>query len=87
MWCIIHFFHQSQLQAELYCLVTNTALSRKPAQVITNVNLRSIDPYAGIVMADTREMYVGDLIIATDGINSAVRGAIMSQPSKPLWLC
>jgi len=77
------FCRRSRLQAELYRLATDASLPGQPARILTNVNLRSINLIAGVVMADTGEAYVGDLIIAADGINSAVRGAILSQPSKP----
>jgi salicylate hydroxylase len=77
------FCRRSRLQAELYRLATDASLPGKPARVLTNVNLKSIDPNAGVVVADTGETYVCDLIIAADGINSAVRG-ILSQLSKPI---
>jgi salicylate hydroxylase len=75
------FTRRSQLQAELYRFATDISRPGKPARVLTNVKIKSVDPFAGQVVAETGEIYVGDLIIGADGINSAVRGAILAQSS------
>jgi salicylate hydroxylase len=76
------FARRSRLQAELYRFATDYSRPGNPARVLTNVNITSVDSRAGIVMADTGDTYVGDLIIGADGINSAVRGAVLAYSSE-----
>jgi len=75
------FTRRSCLQSELYRFATETSRPGNPARILTGVNIKSIDPSAGVVVADTGETYVGDLIIGADGINSAVRGAVLAKSS------
>jgi len=37
----------------------------------------------GVVISHSGETYIGDLIIGADGINSAVRGAVLAHSSTP----
>jgi salicylate hydroxylase len=75
------FTRRSRLQAELYRFATETSRPGNPARILTGVNIKTIDPSAGVVVADTGETYIGDLIIGADGINSAVRGAVLAKSS------
>jgi salicylate hydroxylase len=77
------FARRSRLHAELYRFATDPSRTGKPARVLTEVNIKSVDPSAGVVVSDTGETHVGDLIIGADGINSAVRGAVLAHSSIP----
>ena len=73
------FARRSRLQSELYRFATDPSRPGKPARVLTDVNIKSINPIAGIVVADTGETYIGDLIVGADGLNSAVRRAVLTH--------
>ena len=77
------FARRSRLQAELYRFATDPARPGTPARVLTDVNIKSVDPSAGVVVADSGDTYIGDLIVGADGINSAVRGAVLAYSSDP----
>ncbi|KAF7329309.1 FAD/NAD(P)-binding domain-containing protein [Mycena kentingensis (nom. inval.)] len=75
------FTRRSRLHAELHTLATAPKRAGKPARIIENVKIASVDVNKGIITTDTGEVYTGDLIIGADGINSVVRSAILSGPN------
>jgi salicylate hydroxylase len=74
---------RSRLQAELYRFATDPSRPGKPAKIITDVKIKSVDPIAGVVVTEEGESYTGDLIVGADGINSSVRAAVLAQSSSP----
>jgi salicylate hydroxylase len=78
------FARHSRLQAELYRFATDPSRPGKPAQIITDVKIKSVDPIAGVVVTEDGESYSGDLVVGADGINSSVRAAVLAQSSLSL---
>ncbi|KAF7365592.1 FAD/NAD(P)-binding domain-containing protein [Mycena venus] len=71
------FTRRSRLHAALYGLATGDLRPGKPAQVIEEVKISEVDVAAGMITAESGETYRADLIIGADGINSAVRAAVL----------
>ncbi|KAJ7196080.1 hypothetical protein GGX14DRAFT_700614 [Mycena pura] len=72
------FTRRSRLHAELYTLATTDRLPGKPACVIEEVKISTIDVEEGTITTDRGDTLRGDIIIGADGINSAVRAAVLS---------
>ncbi|KAJ7119880.1 hypothetical protein C8R44DRAFT_624433, partial [Mycena epipterygia] len=72
---------RSRLQAELHTLATGDRRPGKPARIIDEVKINKVDVAAGTVTTESGDTYHGDLIIGADGINSAVRAAVLSTSS------
>lgn len=73
------FARRSRVQAELHRFATDPSRPGKPAKIITNVKIKSLDPIAGIVVTDSGAEMHGDLIIGADGINSSIRAAVLAR--------
>ncbi|KAJ6584442.1 hypothetical protein B0H19DRAFT_1105076 [Mycena capillaripes] len=73
------FTRRSRLHAELYSLATGDRRPGKPARIIEEVKITTVDAAGGTVTTESGETYRGDLIIGADGINSAVRAAVLSK--------
>ncbi|KAJ7258725.1 hypothetical protein B0H12DRAFT_1109266 [Mycena haematopus] len=76
------FTRRSRLHAELHGLATKEQRPGKPARIIENVKITAVDVSQGIITTEGGDTYYGDLIIGADGINSAVRGAVLSTRSQ-----
>lgn len=76
------FVRRSRLQAELHRLATDPSRPGKPAKIISDVIVQSVDPIAGIIVTQTGETYKGDLIVGADGLNSCVRAAVLAHSSQ-----
>ncbi|KAJ7158015.1 hypothetical protein C8R43DRAFT_948856 [Mycena crocata] len=72
------FTRRSKLHAELFRLATADARPGKPARVVQEVKIQTIDVANGTIITESGEAYHGDLIIGADGINSIVRAAVVS---------
>jgi salicylate hydroxylase len=72
------FTRRSRLHSELHRFATDDSRPGKPAQVVDNVKIVSVDVQSGEIITESGEMYRGDLIVGADGINSAVRAAVLS---------
>ncbi|KAJ7166349.1 hypothetical protein C8R43DRAFT_985591 [Mycena crocata] len=72
------FTRRSRLHAELYSLATGDKRPGKPARIIEEVKITTVDVASGTITTESGETYSGDLIIGADGINSAVRAAVLS---------
>ncbi|KAJ7081584.1 hypothetical protein B0H15DRAFT_994722 [Mycena belliarum] len=75
------FTRRSRLHAELYGLATGVHRPGKPARIIEEVQISSVDVAGGTIATASGETFRGDLIIGADGINSAVRAAVLSTTS------
>ncbi|KAJ7863515.1 hypothetical protein B0H14DRAFT_2505384 [Mycena olivaceomarginata] len=75
------FTRRSRLHAELYSLATGDRRPGKPARIIEEVKITTVDVAQGIITTESSDTYSGDLIIGADGINSAVRAAVLSTRS------
>ncbi|KAF7357416.1 FAD/NAD(P)-binding domain-containing protein [Mycena sanguinolenta] len=75
------FTRRSRLHAELHGLATKDHRPGKPARIIENVKITAVDVDQGVITTEGGDTYSGDLIIGADGINSAVRGAVLSTRS------
>lgn len=73
------FARRSRIQAELHRFATDPSRPGKPAKIITDVKISSLDPIAGIAVTDSGATYSGDLIIGADGINSSIRAAVLAH--------
>ncbi|KAJ7320825.1 hypothetical protein DFH08DRAFT_1034681 [Mycena albidolilacea] len=62
-------------------LATGDRRPGKPAHVIEEAKITAIDVVQGIITTEGGGTYSGDLIIGADGINSAVRAAVLSAHS------
>ncbi|KAK7023086.1 FAD/NAD(P)-binding domain-containing protein [Favolaschia claudopus] len=72
------FTRRSRLHAELHSLATGAHRPGHPARIIEHVKITDIDVDGGLITTEGGESYSGDLIIGADGINSAVRAAVLS---------
>ncbi|KAJ7877024.1 hypothetical protein B0H13DRAFT_2054489 [Mycena leptocephala] len=72
------FTRRSRLHAELHSLATGDRRPGKPARIIEEVKITTVDVAAGKITTESGDIYHGDLIIGADGINSAVRAAVLS---------
>ncbi|KAJ7731921.1 hypothetical protein DFH07DRAFT_144873 [Mycena maculata] len=85
-WSLTHlgtnsiFTRRSRLHAELHSLATGNRCPGKPARIIEE-KITTLDMAAGTITTEGGHTYTGDLIIGADGINSAVRAAILSTNS------
>ncbi|KAJ7082974.1 hypothetical protein C8R44DRAFT_822673 [Mycena epipterygia] len=75
------FTRRSRLHAELHNLATGDQRPGKPARIIEEVKISKIDVAEGTITTESGDTYRGDLIIGADGINSAVRAAVLSTNS------
>ncbi|KAJ6622736.1 hypothetical protein B0H10DRAFT_2012589 [Mycena sp. CBHHK59/15] len=75
------FTRRSRLHAELHRLATGDQRPGKPARIIEEVKITTVDVAAGKIATEDGVTYEGDLIIGADGINSAVRAAVLSTNS------
>ncbi|KAJ7872342.1 hypothetical protein B0H14DRAFT_2438435 [Mycena olivaceomarginata] len=75
------FARRSRLHAELHSLATGDRRPGKPARVIEEAKITAVDVAQGIITTEGGDTYSGDLIIGADGINSAVRAAVLSTHS------
>ncbi|KAJ7465095.1 hypothetical protein FB451DRAFT_1402811 [Mycena latifolia] len=75
------FTRRSRLHAELHRLATGDHRPGKPARIFEEVTISTVDVAEGTVTTASGETYSGDLIIGADGINSAVRAAVLSTTS------
>jgi len=75
------FTRRSRLHAELHSLATGDRRPGKPARIIEEVKITAVDVDQGIITTEDGDTYSGDLIIGADGINSAVRAAVLSTRS------
>ncbi|KAJ7037696.1 hypothetical protein C8F04DRAFT_1256575 [Mycena alexandri] len=72
------FTRRSRLHAELHSLATGNLRPGKPARIIEEVKITSVDLANATITTESGDTYRGDLIIGADGINSAVRAAVLS---------
>jgi len=77
------FARRSKIHSELHRFATDDSRSGKPVQVVDNIKIMSIDVQSGEIIAENGKTYRGDLIVGADGINSAVRAAILSTEIGP----
>ncbi|KAJ6584490.1 hypothetical protein B0H19DRAFT_387553 [Mycena capillaripes] len=75
------FTRRAKLQAQLHRLATGDRRPGKPARIIEEVKITTIDVAEGTIKTENGDTYRGDLIIGADGINSAVRAAVLSENS------
>ncbi|KAJ6456440.1 hypothetical protein C8R45DRAFT_1034480 [Mycena sanguinolenta] len=75
------FTRRSRLHAELHSLATGDRRPGKPAYIIEEAKITAVDVVHGIITTEGGDTYSGDLIIGADGINSAVRTAVLSTHS------
>ncbi|KAJ7505798.1 hypothetical protein B0H11DRAFT_1976249 [Mycena galericulata] len=75
------FTRRGRLHAELHSLATGNRQPGKPARIIEEVKISTVDVGAGTITTESGHTYSGDLIIGADGINSAVRAAVLSTNS------
>ncbi|KAJ7681486.1 hypothetical protein B0H17DRAFT_1076108 [Mycena rosella] len=75
------FTRRSRLHAELHRLATGDERPGKPARIIEEVKIATVDVVRGEIATEAGDTYRGDLIIGADGINSAVRAAVLSTTS------
>ncbi|KAJ7626641.1 hypothetical protein DFH06DRAFT_735464 [Mycena polygramma] len=75
------FTRRSRLHAELYSLAIGDRRPGKPARILEEVKITTVDAAQGTITTDSGETYRGDLIIGADGINSAVRTAVLCKNS------
>ncbi|KAJ6529597.1 hypothetical protein B0H19DRAFT_1192891 [Mycena capillaripes] len=78
------FTRRSRLQAELHRLATRDQPRGQPARIIKGVKITTVDVTRGTIGTESGDTYSGDLIIGADGINSAVRAAVLSTDSGPV---
>ncbi|KAF7369122.1 FAD/NAD(P)-binding domain-containing protein [Mycena venus] len=78
------FTRRSRLQAELQSLATGVRQPGNPARIIDEVRISAVDVAEGKITTESGETYRGDLIIGADGINSAVRDAVLSAKLGPV---
>ncbi|KAF7365578.1 FAD/NAD(P)-binding domain-containing protein [Mycena venus] len=71
------FTRRSRLHAALHGLATGDSRPGQPARIIEEVKISKVDVAGGMIKAESGETYRGDLIIGADGINSAVRAAVL----------
>ncbi|KAJ7726479.1 hypothetical protein B0H16DRAFT_1592352 [Mycena metata] len=72
------FTRRSRLHAELHSLATGNRRPGRPARIIEEVKITSVDVTNATITTESGDTYHGDLIIGADGINSAVRAAVLS---------
>ncbi|KAJ7062250.1 hypothetical protein C8F01DRAFT_1137003 [Mycena amicta] len=72
------FTRRSRLHAELYTLATTDRRPGKPARLIEEVKIASVDVQEGVVRTESGEVLRGDVIVGADGINSIVRAAVLA---------
>ncbi|KAF8194280.1 hypothetical protein K438DRAFT_1968901 [Mycena galopus ATCC 62051] len=75
------FTRRSRLHAELHGLATGDRRPGKPARIIDEVKITTVNVAQGVITTQSGDTYSGDLIIGADGINSAVRAAVLSTHS------
>ncbi|KAJ6498722.1 hypothetical protein DFH09DRAFT_1203854 [Mycena vulgaris] len=75
------FTRRSRLHAELHNLATGDQRPGKPARIIEEVKISTVDIAEGTITTESGATYRGDLIIGADGINSAIRAAVLSTTS------
>ncbi|KAJ7637939.1 hypothetical protein DFH06DRAFT_1218171 [Mycena polygramma] len=73
------FTRRSKLHEQLYNLATGDRRPGKPARIIEEVKITTVDTAKGTITTESGDTYRGDLIIGSDGINSAVRAAVLSK--------
>ncbi|KAM0751647.1 FAD/NAD(P)-binding domain-containing protein [Meredithblackwellia eburnea MCA 4105] len=73
------FTRRGRLHAELMRFATSSAFEGNPAKVVQEAKVAKIDPVHGKVELEDGRIYEGDVLIGADGVNSAVRGAVMQQ--------
>ncbi|KAJ7904828.1 hypothetical protein B0H13DRAFT_744638 [Mycena leptocephala] len=75
------FVRRSRLHAALRSLAAGDRRPGKPARIIEEVKITTVDVASGAITTESGDTYHGDLIIGADGINSAVRAAVLSTNS------
>ncbi|KAJ7854920.1 hypothetical protein B0H13DRAFT_2358182 [Mycena leptocephala] len=78
------FTRRSRLQTELHRLATGDQRPGKPARIIKEVKITTVDAARGTIKTESGDTYSGDLIIGADGINSAVRAAVLGADTGPV---
>ncbi|KAJ7162974.1 hypothetical protein C8R46DRAFT_1102083 [Mycena filopes] len=76
------FTRRSRLHAELHSLATGNRRPGKPARIVEGAKITSVDVANATITTEGGDTYHGDLIIGADGINSAVRAAVLSTNSN-----
>ncbi|KAJ7880429.1 hypothetical protein B0H13DRAFT_1630400 [Mycena leptocephala] len=78
------FTRRSRLLTELHRLATGDQRPGKPARIIKEVKIATVDVARGTIGTESGDTYSGDLIIGADGINSAVRAAVLGADAGPV---
>ncbi|KAJ7823104.1 hypothetical protein B0H13DRAFT_1659254 [Mycena leptocephala] len=78
------FTRRSRLQTELHRLATGDQRPGKPARIIKEVKIATVDVARGTIGTESGDTYSGDLIIGADGINSAVCAAVLGADAGPV---
>ncbi|KAG7531502.1 hypothetical protein FFLO_04300 [Filobasidium floriforme] len=71
--------HRVDVLEELKELATRENGPGRPCELVLNTRVVGCDPEAGTVTTSTGEVYTADIIIASDGIKSAVRSSIVGD--------
>lgn len=80
--CSSIFTRRARLHAELLRFATSPSGVGEPAIIIEEAKVIEIDPLQGIVKLEDGREFQGNVLVGADGINSAVRGAVLAkQPS------